>query len=264
MAVRLEATLTGLHVRFSGADLVAAFSRGLFLPYTRILGARVMTRADAVASSPRFPCPGLWWSRRYRAGCWGVGERRQLWSAREGTHVVVIYLTGRPFHRVVVDVDQPEQAHRRIDAALLHSKKTGPRRSIRRHRRSANGHADLGPARADGGRQQHPGPNRDRVPAHAAPRRTAPGEQPHSAAPESASAERTASGREASSGARTPAHGSVAHHTQGWPATELSPSEIDPDVAARLRLYRYREGERAKHGRGSELASTRRGSNPDH
>ena len=71
MAVRLEVALTGLRVQFSGADLVAACSRGLVLPFNRILGVRVMARADAVALEPRLPCPGLWWSQRYRAGCWG-------------------------------------------------------------------------------------------------------------------------------------------------------------------------------------------------
>src|SRR5918995_848468 len=161
MAVRLDVEPMGLRVRFSGVDLVAACSRGLFVPFTRILGARVMTRSDALASSPRLPCPGLWWPQRYRAGCWGVGERRQLWSARRGTHLVVIYLTGRPFHRVVVDVDQPEQAHQRIDAALLHSKKTSARRSLRSHRRSATERPDPKPARAEQPRHRHRAPNRD-------------------------------------------------------------------------------------------------------
>ncbi|GAA4878869.1 hypothetical protein GCM10023203_31790 [Actinomycetospora straminea] len=149
MAVRLEVTRTGLRVHFSGPDVLAACSRGLFVPYTRVLGIRVMTRADAVASSPHLPCPGLWWWQRYRAGCWGVGERRQLWSARLGTDVVVIYLSGRPFHRVVVEVDEPERAHRRIDAALLHSKKTSPRRALRGHRRSSIEQSIPEPAGAD-------------------------------------------------------------------------------------------------------------------
>lgn len=38
MAVHLDVELAGLRVRFSGPDLIAAWSRGLFLPYTRILG----------------------------------------------------------------------------------------------------------------------------------------------------------------------------------------------------------------------------------
>lgn len=254
MAVRLEVTQTGLRVQFSGPDLLAACSRGLFVPYTRVLGVRVMTRADAVASSPRLPCPGLWWSRRYRAGCWGVGERRQLWSARQGTHVVVIYLTGRPFHRVVVEVDEPERAHSRLDAALLHSKKTSPRRSLRGHRRSATGLPDADPARADQRRPRHRTPNRDLdpVPAHAAPRRRPDSsEQPRTPAGEStpATAPDLRGPREAGTrpresvsptSAAPPRWSSSAatggtHH--GLAATEPPPpSEIDPSVAARLRL----------------------------
>lgn len=110
-----------------------------------------MTRSDAVASSPRLPCPGFGWSQRYRAGCWGIGARRQLWSARHSARVVVIYLTGRAFHHVVVDVDQPERAHRRIDAALLHSKKISARWSIRHNRPSTPDQPALatGPSRAE-------------------------------------------------------------------------------------------------------------------
>ena len=90
-----------------------------------------MTRGDAVGSSPRLPCPGSWWPRRLRAGSWGIGERRQLWGVRRGTDVVVVYLSGRPFHRIVVDVEAPQQVHRGIEAALLHSKKISARESLR-------------------------------------------------------------------------------------------------------------------------------------
>jgi len=132
MAVTLVVTPTGLRVRFTGTDRLAAFSRGLDVPFDRVLGARVMTRDDAVASSPRLPCLGSWWPGRLRAGSWGIGERRQLWSVRRGTHVVVVYLSGRPFHRLVVDVEEPQRTNRGIEAALLHSKKTGARQSLRR------------------------------------------------------------------------------------------------------------------------------------
>jgi hypothetical protein len=131
MAISLVVTPTGLQVRFTGADRVVACSRGLHVPFERIIGSRVMTRDDAVASSPRLPCPGSWWPGRLRAGSWGVGERRQLWGVRRGRHVVVVYLSGRPFHRVVVDVPDPHPTHRGIEAALLHSKQTAARRSLR-------------------------------------------------------------------------------------------------------------------------------------
>jgi hypothetical protein len=64
-------------------------------------------------------------------GSWGIGARQQLWGAHGGADVVVVYLSGRPFHRVVVEVDDSRQAHRLIDTALLHSKKCGARQSLR-------------------------------------------------------------------------------------------------------------------------------------
>jgi hypothetical protein len=129
--IDLDVTAAGLRVRFTGVDLAAACSAGLNVPFARVIGARVMTRADAVASSPRFPCPGSWWPGRMRAGAWGIGERRQLWGARGGAYVVVVYLSGRPFHRLVVEVEEPRRTQRLIEAALLHSKTTGPRESLR-------------------------------------------------------------------------------------------------------------------------------------
>jgi hypothetical protein len=131
MAIDLVVLPTGLRVRFTGTDRLAAGSRGLDVPFERIVGTRVMTRGDAVASSPRFPCPGSWWPRRLRAGSWGIGERRQLWGVRRGAHVLVVYLSGRPFHRIVVDVEAPQHVHRRIEAALLQSKKSSARESLR-------------------------------------------------------------------------------------------------------------------------------------
>lgn len=121
MAISLAVTPTGLRVQFTGVDRVAACSRGLDVSFERIVGSRVMTRGEAISSSPRVPCPGSW----------GIGERRQLWGVRRSPRVIVVYLSGRPFHRLVVDVEEPEATHRAVEAALLHSKKTRARRSLR-------------------------------------------------------------------------------------------------------------------------------------
>ncbi|WP_133252080.1 hypothetical protein [Actinomycetospora cinnamomea] len=131
MTISLVVTPTGLRVQFTRSDRAAACRRGLHVPYERIVGSRVMPRRAAVASSPRLPSPGTWWPGRLRAGSWGIGERRQLWAVRGGTHVVVVYLSGRPFHRVVVDVEDPRRTHRLIEAALLQSKRTSARLSLR-------------------------------------------------------------------------------------------------------------------------------------
>jgi hypothetical protein len=52
MAIRLAVTPTGLRVLFTGLDRAAACRRGLHVPFERIVGSRVMSRADAMASSP--------------------------------------------------------------------------------------------------------------------------------------------------------------------------------------------------------------------
>lgn len=137
MVVSIDVTGTGLRVRFTGADRAAACSSGLDVPFGRVIGSRVMTRADAVASSPRVPCPGSWWPGRLRVGSWGIGERRQLWGARGGAYVVVVYLSGRPFHRIVVEVAEPRRTHRAIETALLASKTAGARESLRGRLRDA-------------------------------------------------------------------------------------------------------------------------------
>jgi hypothetical protein len=147
MATRLGVTETGLELAFTGLDRVAACRRRLHVPFDRVVGSRVLSRSDAVASSPRLPCPGSWWPGRVRVGCWGVGERRQLWSVRRSADVVVVYLSGRPFHRVVVEVEDSRRTHRAIDAALLHSKTVSARESLRA-RLGEQGEAAVGvPAR---------------------------------------------------------------------------------------------------------------------
>ena len=145
MTTTLVVTATGIQVRFTGADRIAACSRGLNVPFERIIGSRVMTRADAVASSPHLPCPGSWWPGRLRAGSWGIGERRQLWSAHRSVYVLVVYLAGRPFHRIVIDLSDPRGTHRSIEAALLESKIANIRHSLR-GRRPPPKDDDAGPA----------------------------------------------------------------------------------------------------------------------
>jgi hypothetical protein len=139
MTISLTVTPTGLRAQFTGSDAAASWCPGLDVPFERIIGSRVMTREDAVSSSPRLPCPGSWLPGRLRAGSWGVGERRQLWAVRDGAYVVVVYLSGRPFHRLVVEVAEPRATHRRLEEALLHSKIAAVRR---RQRDSSCGTAD--------------------------------------------------------------------------------------------------------------------------
>ena len=131
MTVAVDVLPTGFTIRFSGVDVLAGWRRELFVPFDRVVGTRVLTRAEALDSSPHLACPGLWWPHRFRVGSWGLGERRQLWGVRRGARVVVVYLSGQPFHRVVVDVDEPERMHHLLDAGLLRCKKAQARRAVR-------------------------------------------------------------------------------------------------------------------------------------
>ena len=118
MAVHVRVADHGLVVRFSGYDRVWAWSRGVDLPMSRVLMARPMARRDLVAASPRMHLPGTWVPGVLRAGSWGVGERRQLWLAHRGDQLLAIYLRGVPYHRVVVEVEDPEACSRVINEAL--------------------------------------------------------------------------------------------------------------------------------------------------
>jgi hypothetical protein len=118
MAVQLRVTADGVVVRFSGADRVWACCRGVYLPLSRVLLARTLDRRAAVAASPRVHLPGVSVPRVLRAGSYGVGERRQLWMVRGAEQLLAIYLRGDPYHRVVVEVPDPDETSRTINEAL--------------------------------------------------------------------------------------------------------------------------------------------------
>jgi hypothetical protein len=118
MPVQLRVTSDGVVVSFTGPDRVWACRRGVFLPLSRVLLARPMNRRDAVAASPRVHLPGVSVPGVLRAGSFGVGERRQLWMVRGATRLLAIYLRGDPYHRVVVEVPDPEETSRTINDAL--------------------------------------------------------------------------------------------------------------------------------------------------
>ena len=118
MGVHLRVGEHGLVVRFTGRDQVFACRRGMTLPMQRVLLARPMDRDDLVAASPRVHLPGVCVPGVIRAGSWGVGERRQLWMVHRARRLLAIYLRGVPYHRIVVEVPDPEVTSRVINDAL--------------------------------------------------------------------------------------------------------------------------------------------------
>lgn len=118
MAVQIRVTADGVLVRFTGTDRVWACRRGVYLPLSRVLLARPMARRDAVSASPRVHLPGVSVPKVLRAGSYGVGERRQLWMVRRAQSLLAIYLRGDPYHRIVIEVPDPEATSRTINEAL--------------------------------------------------------------------------------------------------------------------------------------------------
>ena len=118
MGVQLRLTDDAVVVRLTGRDRACAWRQGVHLPLTRVLGARPMARGDAIAASPRVHLPGLSIPGMLRAGSYGIGERRQLWAVHGAEQVLAIYLRGEPYHRIVVEVDDPVALSRAINDAL--------------------------------------------------------------------------------------------------------------------------------------------------
>ena len=105
-------------VRFTGVDRWWALSSGIVLPTWRVLGARVLSRSAAIAACPARDLPGLGWPGVLRAGCYGIGQARQLWLVHRTGSVLAIYLRGEPYHRVVIEVSNPESLSRDINNAI--------------------------------------------------------------------------------------------------------------------------------------------------
>jgi hypothetical protein len=118
LGVLVKPTDQAVAIRFTGFDRWCALSSGIVLPTWRVLGARVLSRSAAVAACPARGLPGLGWPRVLRAGCYGIGQDRQLWLVHRAGSVLAIYLRGAPYHRIVVEVADPEHLSRNINNAI--------------------------------------------------------------------------------------------------------------------------------------------------
>lgn len=118
MGVTVGVDAGRVHIRFCGMDRVWALSRGITLPVGRILGAGALPRREAVEACPKLRLPGSAWPGRLHAGSYGLGDNRELWCAHRAQEVLVIDLRGRPYRRVVVEVDNPKERAGRITAAV--------------------------------------------------------------------------------------------------------------------------------------------------
>ena len=107
-----------VRVRFSGADRFWALSGGITLPVHRIRDAKVLPRRDAAKACPKMRLPGSYWPRRLHAGSYGFGAKRQLWCVHRAEEVLAVDLRGRPYARLVVEVEHPKERAGRINGAV--------------------------------------------------------------------------------------------------------------------------------------------------
>ena len=130
LGVCIELTDQAVAVRFTGVDRWWALSSGIVLPTWRVLGARVLSRSAAIAACPARELPGLGWPGVLRAGCYGIGQDRQLWLVHRAVSVLgstcAASLTTASWSRS--RPGEPQQRHQQRDRADL------PPTRGRRHR----------------------------------------------------------------------------------------------------------------------------------
>jgi hypothetical protein len=106
--VDLEFDRDELLLYMTGIGALLSRRRSLVLPRRRVHRAFVLGRRFAITASPRLPALGLS-TGRLRVGTFGIGERAQLWSVGRQPVVVALYLRGEPYHRIVLETDEPAQ-----------------------------------------------------------------------------------------------------------------------------------------------------------
>lgn len=114
MPVDVEIDPSAVTVRFRGSDRFWAFSRGIVLPWERIVRATAVDRTEAEKSASWLRMGGSYIPRRLHAGRYGLGDRRQLWCVRRAGRVLAIDVVGRP-SRLVIEVSDPDGTAREIE-----------------------------------------------------------------------------------------------------------------------------------------------------
>jgi hypothetical protein len=110
----IEVAEESVRVRLHGFDALLALCREVVVPRSAVVAVRAAAKADVPAKGIRLPgtsVPGL-----VRAGSFGTGPRRELWDVRRASSYLVLDLApGQRFHRIVLEVTDPD-----AEAARLH------------------------------------------------------------------------------------------------------------------------------------------------
>ncbi|WP_344609239.1 hypothetical protein [Sporichthya brevicatena] len=116
MPVNVEVSASEVRVQFLGRDRWWTLSKGLTIPQERIAAVSVLPLAQAKKECSWLRLPGTHWPGRIQAGSYGLGDKRQLWCVRRGPEVLVIDLHGRPYSRVVVEIPNPTEMAKKVNA----------------------------------------------------------------------------------------------------------------------------------------------------
>lgn len=110
-----DVNVTGDHVvvRLRGWAALVAFRRTLRIPVDHVRGVVVQHRDRVPAIGFHFPgvaVPGLLY-----AGAFGFGDDRSFWHVRRASHLLRVECQpGAEFRRIVLEVDDPTEAARRL------------------------------------------------------------------------------------------------------------------------------------------------------
>ncbi len=116
VSVTVNVVPDGVDITFAGADRLWTLSRGIILPRARIRSVRVADRRATAKECPALRLPGGYLPGVLHTGSYGTGDKRQLWCVHRASEVLVLELTGSPYCRVVLEVDDPAAVRKRIIA----------------------------------------------------------------------------------------------------------------------------------------------------
>lgn len=115
--VSVEVGAEAVTVTIRGRDRWLALSRGVTVPFERMVRVAVLDRAEAQRSVSRRRKAGSWIHGRLLAGRYGLPGQEQFWFVRRALRVLVIDLEGHKLARVVLEVDDPGAMAAKIEAA---------------------------------------------------------------------------------------------------------------------------------------------------
>jgi hypothetical protein len=106
-----------LVVEIEGLDKLWALRSRLEIPLAEVRGA---TADPGMAGEPKgFRAPGTHIPGVLAAGTFHVDGERIFWDVHDPAKIVVIELTGEPYRRLVIQVDDPAATVAQVERALI-------------------------------------------------------------------------------------------------------------------------------------------------